>query len=121
MATDLNYSPAANQHTLRLTGRQDVPEILKEAITLMLFSEDPDIRNFNGSSIVNVFPTLPESGFDGISFYLNVAASRIKEILQDRHNNISNVYFDTISGNASLGVTLNVVTGDNTNTVVVWE
>lgn len=121
MVTDLNYKPVAGQQRLSLTGKQDVPDILKEAITLMLFSQDPDIRNFNGSSIVNAFPSIPESGIGGISFYLSVAASRIKQILQSRHNTVSNVYFDTTGTGSKLSVTLNVVTENDTNTIVVWE
>lgn len=120
MATDLTFENAQGNHKLRLTGKSDVPELLKEAIVLMLFSKDPDIKNFNGGSIVNAFATIPQSGIGGITFYLTVAATKIKQILRTRHPEVSDVYFDTTNGAGQLNVTLNVRTGDDTESAVVW-
>ena len=120
MATDLTYKPASGSRTLTLTGSSDVPDILHKAITLMLFGEDPDIRNFDGTSIVNAFPTLQQAGFEGISHYLTIAASRILTILQDEYPGVSNVYFEETDSPGALGIILNVVVGDATETAVVY-
>ena len=121
MVRDLNFEKASGQPRLTITGAQDVPEVLKAAIALMLFSQDSEIRNFKGTSIINAFPTLPESGFDGIDFYLSVASARIKELLKNDYPEISDVYFKNNGEGAALNVTLNVVLDDETATTTVWE
>ena len=121
MISDLNYKESANKHTLCVTTDQQTPDLLKRAITLMLFSEDEEIRNFNGSSVVNIFPTLTEAGVGAIQFYLASAASRIKNILQTIDNSVEEVYFDCENaGKATLQVTLNIVVAGNIQTTVVY-
>ena len=117
----MNYRVASNSHSLLLDPYADTPEVLKVAITLMLFSDDPDIRNFNGNSILMAFSTIPESGFDGINFYLTVAAARIRNILKSRYPDVSDVYFENASVGSNLTVKLNVVQNKNTESVVVYE
>ena len=121
MVTDLNFKRSNGNPYLQLTGDQDTPDVLKAAITLMLFYDDPDIRNFNGRSIVDAFPTLPESGFEGISFYLTVAAARIKELLQPLYPQLSDVYFANTGANGVLNIQLNVVQNDATESITVYE
>jgi len=119
---DLNYLETPVNHKLRLNPYADTPEILKRGITLMLFSKDPDIRNFNGTSVVNAFATIPQSGFDGISFYLALAAKRIQAILSEIYPNIQQVFFDLADNSPTLAVRLNIkLNNGNTLTAVVYE
>lgn len=121
MISDLNYANTANRRRIQVTTDQGTPDLLKRAITLMLFSDDPDIRNFNDSSIVNAFSTLTEAGLSGIQFNLTVAANRIRTLLQALDDRVNNVYFDVESGDSRLGITLNVVVSDNTQTAVIYR
>lgn len=119
---DLNYVETPTKHRLALNPDASTPEILKRGITLMLFSPDPEIRNFNGTSVVNSFSTIPQTGFDGISFYLTVAAKRIQTILSEIYPNIDQVFFDVSDEAPSLIVRLNIrTTEDDTLTAVVYE
>ena len=119
---DLNYAETLNKHRLKLTPDAHTPEILKRGITLMLFSKDPEIRNFNGTSVVNVFATLPQSGFSGISFYLTIAGKRIQQLLSEMYPNIGQVYFDCTNNAPTLSVRMNVRTTDgNILTTTVYE
>lgn len=119
---DLNYSEAGGKKRLSLNPFSGTPEILKRGITLMLFSDDPDIRNFNGTSVVNAFPTISQAGFEGIDFYLALAAKRIQAILSTMYPNISQVYFNVKDNAPTLAIQLNITTTDNdTLTAVVYE
>lgn len=121
MSKDLNYAETVRKHRIAIVPSSDTPELLKRAITLMLFSQDPEIRNFNGSSVVNVFATLPQSGFAGISFYLTLAANRIRTILQAQDPSVNAVYFSCEDAAPTLSVTLNIETTDNILTTTVYE
>lgn len=121
MSKDLNYAATIKKNRIGITASAETPELLKRAITLMLFSQDPEIRNFNGSSVVNVFTTLPQSGFAGISFYLTLAANRIRTILQEQNPAVSSVYFSCEDDAPTLKVTLNIETTDNTLTTTIYE
>lgn len=118
---DFNYQETKNKRRIAVVTEAGTPELLKRAITLMLFSRDPDIRNFNDSSIVNVFATLPQSGFFAINFYLTLAATRIREILQTTDNTVTSVYFTCEDDAPILRVSLNVETTDNLLTTVVYD
>jgi hypothetical protein len=118
---DLNYEETKNRRRIAVVAASETPELLKRAITLMLFSQDPDIRNFNDSSIVNVFASLPQSGFQGINLYLTLAATRIREILQETDDTVTAVYFTCEDDAPILRVSLNVETTDNILTTVVYD
>ena len=119
---DLNYVETPRRHRLALNPDSTTPEILKRAITLLLFSDDPELRNFNGTSVVNTFATIPQTGFDGISFYLTLAAKRLQTLLAGTYNNIGQVYFDCTDSGPTLAVRLNIQTTDgNILTAVVYE
>lgn len=116
MIRDIDYKETPGNRTIALTTEQDTPDILKRAITLMLFSKDPDIRNFNGSSVVNAFPTITQAGFQAVNFYLTIAAKRIQTLLSEMYNNIESVYFEAVDEAPKLYVTLNVkLTGTETS------
>jgi len=123
MLTDLNYVERADHKLIGVVGESDTPEVLKRAMTLMLFSNDPDIRNFKGSSVVNVFSTLPQSSFDEINFYLTLAAARMREILSGMYPTLADVYFEAQDDAPTLKVTLNVRMSDSDNvlTSVVYN
>ena len=122
MAKDLNYVGGGPYPALRLTTDTSTPDILKKAITLMLFSHDPEIRNFNGESVVAAFPKLTTAGFSGIFFHLTLAAKRIYELLRVSYPNLANVYFEADESGSTLSVTLNVeLTDNNIESVVVYE
>ena len=108
MIRDINYQETAGNRTIALTTLQDTPEILKRAITLMLFSKDPDIRNFNGRSAATAFPTITQAGFPAVNFYLTLAAKRIQTILSTMYDNIESVYFEAVDDAPRIAVTLNV-------------
>lgn len=117
MIQDINYKETPGNRTIALTTLQDTPDILKRAITLMLFSKDPDIRNFNGQSVVNVFPTISQAGFSAVNFYLTIAAKRIQTLLSELYDNIESVYFEAVDNAPQLDVTLNVKLTDNENSL----
>ena len=121
MIRDLDYVGGGPHPALRLTTGQDTPEILKRAITLMLFSHDPDIRNFNGDSVVTAFPMMNNGGFSGIFFYLSLAAKRIYEILKAQYPEVASVYFSADGPDQTLRVTLNVQLNNDTESIVVYE
>ena len=108
MIRDINYRETPGNRTISLTTEQDTPEVLKRAITLMLFSKDPDIRNFNGSSVVNAFPTITQAGFAAVNFYLTIAAKRIQALLSEIYDNIESVYFEAVDNAPQIDVTLNI-------------
>lgn len=118
---DLNYKETVDKRRIAVVDQSDTPDLLKRAITLMLFSNDPEIRNFDGSSIVNLFATLPQSGFEGIKFYLTIAANRMRQILQSIDPTVTAVYFESIDEAPLLKVTLNVETNNNIMTTVVYD
>ena len=123
MVSDLNYTIGYGNHTLQLTGSSDTPELLKRGITLMLFNQDPAIRNFNGTSIVNAFPTITQAGFDAVNFNLSIAAARIAEILKETYPEVSGVYFSSSedSGKLSVSMTIETISGDTQTAVVYGE
>ena len=122
MNNDLNYVEGGPHSTLRLTPDSDTPEILKKAITLMLFSKDPEIRNFNGESVVAAFPKMTNASLAGIYFNLTTAGKRIYELLHDEYPEVNNVYFEADDDDSTLRVTLNVeLNNNNTETMVVYE
>ena len=122
MAKDLNYVGGGPYPAIRLTTDNSTPRILKQAITLMLFSKDDEIRNFNGESVVAAFPKLTTAGFSGIFFHLTLAAKRIYELLKPSYPELANVYFEAADEGSTLQVTLNVeLTNNNTESMVVYE
>ena len=122
MPKDLNYVGGGPYPALRLTTDDNTPEILKRAITLMLFSHDSEIRNFNGESVVAAFPKIPTAGFSGIYFHLTLAAKRIYELLKPDYADLKSVYFSADESGSSLQVNLNVELNDNnTESIMVYE
>jgi hypothetical protein len=121
MARDFYYKTGGPTSCLQLTTDKTIPDVLKRAITLMIFSRDPEIRNFNGQSVVLAFPKANDGGFGAINFNLIQAAKRIEELLRAANPEVSNVYFDSESNGTTLSVTLNVVTDSNTQTAVVYN
>lgn len=122
MIRDLNYVGGGPHPSLRLTTDDTTPEILKKAITLLLFSRDDKLRNFNGESVVGAFGQLTNAGFDGISFYLTVAAKRLYTILSAEYPEISSIYFAAEGEDSTLRITLNVKLADNDiESMVVYE
>ena len=121
MISDLSFIVSNSGHKLRLIGESELPERLKRAITLMLFSQDPNIRNFNNSSIATAFPTLTEASLPGIQANLTLAATRRRQILQQLYSDITGVYFETQSEAGKITVTLNVDTRTTTETTVIYN
>ena len=79
MAKDFYYKTGGPTSQLQLTTDKVIPDALKRAITLMVFSIDPEIRNFEGRSIVLAFPRINNAGMGAVTFHLTQAAKRIQE------------------------------------------
>ena len=120
MLKDLCYKAGGPTKTLLLSPQQGMPEALKRAITLMVFSQDPEIRNFDGASIVTAFPRINTGGFTAIVFNLTKAAKRIRDILKETNPEVTDVYFNSEGTGSSISITLNVTTSTSTQSAVVY-
>lgn len=122
MGKDLTLKLHDSGKGFMLNKQEAMPRILSEAITLLLFTNDPSFRVFDGDSMYTVLSKTTSSSIDYIQLQLAALSGVLHDQLYNNYPDITDCeIIAELIDESSLEVSINITVGDQTITEVIYK
>lgn len=100
----------------------DIPEILRAVITLVLFSNDKDLRVFNGEGVYSTLTKYNSGSIDDLRASLTLLSSVVTKKIKQEYPEARSVSIDaTVTNESRLDIFVNVTTSDSAAKAVMYS